>query len=189
MSAISQKLEHSVTRSAIVIVIILLVISAPRLPAPIQEIPDTPTPTPTPQSQTSPLPSTTPERADPARFAGTWAGRIKIAKAGDFDITLVVNPEATSLLQKSTRLGEQVHQNTHPTTVSGRTLSWLGGQTNNIAWTLTPNPDGQTALATTKMATGVENTAIFQRAPSLAKPGPAPMRKYPGAKAKRNPGN
>ena len=189
MSAISQKLEHSVTRSAIVIVIILLVISAPRLPAPIQEIPDTPTPTPTPQSQTSPLPSTTPERADPARFAGTWAGRIKIAKAGDFDITLVVNPEATSLLQKSTRLGEQVHQNTHPTTLSGRTLSWRGGQSENVAWTLTPNPDGQTALATTKMATGVENTAIFQRAPSLAKPGPAPMRKYPGAKAKRNPGN
>ena len=165
----------------------LLLTTAHQLPAPIQEVPETPTPT--PQSQPNPVPSTTPERAEAARFAGTWAGRIKVGKAADLDITLVVNPEATSLLQKSTRLGEQVHQNTHPTTVSGRTLSWLGGQTNNIAWTLTPNPDGQTALATTKWATGVENTAIFQRVQPAPQPGLAPPRKRPGPKAKQNSGN
>src|ERR1700730_2017662 len=187
MSAMSQKLEHSVARSAIVIVIIVLVISAPRLPAPIQEVPETPTPspTPTPQSQPSPFPSNAPERADPARFAGTWTGTIKIGKQGDFDVTLVVDSEATSVTQKTNRSPQRVH----PTTISGRTLLWRGGDLNNVAWTLTPKPNGQAALATTKMATGVENTAIFQRAPSLAKPGPAPMRKYPGAKGKRNSGD
>jgi hypothetical protein len=158
-----------------------------RLPAPIQEVPDTPTPTPAPTSQSQPssLPSDVPGRPDPARFAGTWTGKIKIGKGADVDITLVVNPEANSLTQKSTRLGERVHETSHPTAISGDTLSWQGGQTNNIAWRLTPNPDGQTALATTKGATGVENTAIFQR----VQPASSPARKHPGAKVKQNSGN
>jgi len=97
--------------------------------------------------------------AMPARFAGTWAGTIKIGDQGDFDVTLVVDPEATSLTQQTNRSPQHVH----PTTVSGRTLSWRGGDLNNVTWTLTPEPDGQTALATTRMDSGVENTAVFRR--------------------------
>lgn len=169
----------------------LLVITAHRLPAPIQEIPDTPTPTPTPtaQSQSNALPAMTTERADPAQFAGTWTGKIKIGSAAESDVTLMVNSEATSLTQVLKRLSERVHETTHPTTISGHMLSWRGGQMGNVAWTLTPNPDDRTAVATTKMGAGVENTAILQRVDSSVNPSEPPTRKYPGAKVKRNPGN
>jgi hypothetical protein len=110
---------------------VVLLLTTQPLPAPIQEIPDTPTPTPTPQSQPSPFPSNAPERADPARFAGTWTGTIKIGKQGDFDVTLVVDSEATSVTQKTNRSPQHVH----PTTISGRTLLWRGGDLNNVAWT------------------------------------------------------
>jgi serine/threonine protein kinase len=95
----------------------------------------------------------------PAHFAGAWTGRIKIGNEGDFDVTLAVNSSATSLAQKTDRSAEHVH----PTAVSGNTLSWRGGNLNNVAWTLTPEPDGQTALATARMGTGIENTAVFRR--------------------------
>ena len=167
----------------------LLVITAHRLPAPIQEIPDTPTPTPTPTAQSQPTapPTMTPERVEPAQFAGTWTGKIKIGSGAEVDVTLVVGPKAASLTQVVKRPNERVHETTHPTTVNGHTLSWRG-QMENMAWTLTPNADDQTALATTKGGAGVENTAIFQRADSQANPSPAPSRKYP-AKTKRNSGN
>jgi hypothetical protein len=139
--------------------IALLLVAAHRLPAPIQEAPEAPTPT--PQLRPHPLPSTTPKRADPVRFAGSWTGKMKIGNR-DFDITLVVNPEATSLTQRSKRVGQPAQQHVHPTTASGRTLLWRGGQLDNVAWTLTLNPDGQTASATTKMG-GIENTAVFRK--------------------------
>ena len=136
----------------------LLLISAHRLPAPISEEPQ---PTPARPSRTHPPPSATPKRADPARFAGTWSGKIKIGNA-DFDITLVVNHDATSLTQRSKRVGQAAQQHAHSTTASSDTLSWRGGQLDNVAWRLTPNPDGRTASAVTKTA-GIENTAIFSK--------------------------
>src|SRR5205814_1440937 len=123
-----------------------------RSPAPIQEISETPTPTstptpaptPIPQSQPSPSPNNAPGRADAARFAGTWTGMIKIGNQGDFDVTLVVDSAAASVTQQTNRSPQHVH----PTTISGRTLLWRGGDLNNVEWTLTPKPNGQTALAT-----------------------------------------
>jgi len=97
--------------------------------------------------------------AGPARFAGSWTGTIKIGNEGDYDVTLAVNSEATSLTQQTNRSPQHVH----PTTVSGRTLSWRGGNLNNVAWTLTPETDGQIALATARMDAGVENRAVFRR--------------------------
>ena len=157
------------------LVLAFLLIIAHRLPAPIQEVPESPTPTPTPipQSQPGPLPSNAPGRADPARFAGTWTGRIKIGNQGDFDVTLVVDSEATSLTQQTNRSPQHVH----PTTISGRMLLWRGGDLNNIAWTLTPKSNGQTALATTRIGAGVEKTAVFQRVQPAPNPSPAPARK------------
>jgi serine/threonine protein kinase len=113
------------------------------------------------ESQTRAAPSAQPPPAQATRFAGTWTGRIKIGNQGEFDVTLVVNSEATSLTQTTNRSAHPQH--VHPTTVTGRTLLWRGGNLNDIAWTLTPNADDQTALATTKVG-GVANTAIFRRA-------------------------
>ena len=129
-------------------------------------------PTPAVQVQPSPPPGATQERANPASFAGTWAGRIKIGTGGEVHVTLAVNSDATSLTQNSKRMGEL----THPTTVNGQTLSWRAGKANNVEWTLTPNPDGQTALAGTRMG-GITDTAIFKRVPSAPQPSPAPPSK------------
>jgi hypothetical protein len=175
---------------AIFLIGTFLLISAHRLPAPISEIPESPTPpaapTSTPQPTPPSQPSTTPERADAARFAGTWTGKIKIGNGSESNVTLVVNREATALTQILKGPNERVRQTTHPTTFGGQRLSWRSGQMENVVWTVTPNPDGQTALATTKMgAAGIENTATFQRAPSSAEP----TRKHPGMGAKRDPGN
>jgi hypothetical protein len=140
--------------------IALLLVTAHRLPAPIQEVPEAPTSA--PRLKPHPLPTASPKRANPARFAGSWTGKMKIGNGGDFDITLVVNPEATSLTQRSKRVGQPAQQHVHPTTASGHTLLWRGGQLDNVAWTLTPNPDGQTASAITNTG-GIENTAVFRK--------------------------
>ena len=118
----------------------------------------TPIETLTPPTVAVPAASLREQPTMPAHFAGTWAGTIKIGNQGNFEVTLVVDPEATSLTQQTNRSPQHVH----PTTVSGRRLSWRGGDLNNVAWTLTPEPDGQTALATTRMDAGVENTAVFR---------------------------
>lgn len=152
----------------------LLLVWVQRAPAPIQEVSESSTPTPTPalQVQPNPTPGTTPQGASLTSFAGTWAGRIKIGTGGEVHVTLAVNSDATSLTQNSKRMGEL----THPTTVNGRTLSWLAGKLNNVAWTLTPNPDGQTALAGTKQG-GITSTAIFKRVQSTPQSSPAPPSK------------
>jgi serine/threonine protein kinase len=106
-------------------------------------------------SNAQPLP------AQAARFAGAWAGKMKIGTI-EYDITLRINPEATSLLQESKAAGQPAQHHTHLTTVSENTLLWRGGDFNNVEWTLAPNADNQTALATTKTG-GTVNTAIFRR--------------------------
>ena len=141
------------------IVLLSILMIAHRSPAPIQE--------------TSPL-----SKQEVARFAGTWTGRIKFGvNAGEVEYTLVINPEATSMIQKSLRFGE----NARPTTVNAGTLSWTAGPKTGNAWTLTPNPDGRTALVKVKPASGREGTATFQRIET------SPKRNARGAGAKARP--
>src|SRR5256885_3791910 len=131
---------------------LLLLLSTQRSPAPIQETQETPSP--------NPVPSAAPSKEEAARFAGTWTGKIKFAgNAGEVEYTLIINPEATSMIQKSHRFGEIAR----PTTVDTGTLLWTTGPQNGIKWTLTPNPDRQTALVKVKPITGQEGTATFQR--------------------------
>ena len=144
----------------------LLIFSAHRCPAPIEE--ETPTPSPTSTAMTTPAVSA-PSKQEAARFAGTWTGRIKFAEmANDGEFTLMINPEATSLILKTPRFGESAH----PTTINGGTVWWKAGPRDGNLWTLTPNPGGQTALVKVKPAAGTEGSATFQR----AKPGPMPNR-------------
>jgi hypothetical protein len=81
------------------------------------------------------------------------------------------------MIQKSVRFGEL----THPTTVNGGVLSWIAGPKNGNVWTLTPNPDGQTAVVKVKPVLGGESAATFQRSESPTKPGRA------GARSKSRP--
>jgi hypothetical protein len=89
-----------------------------------------------------------------------WTGKIQFGNAGEVEFTLIVNPEATSLVQKSKIFGEFAHA----TIYSGGILSWTAGAKNDVAWTLTPNPDGKTAVATLKTRNNQPSSATFQRA-------------------------
>jgi len=154
---------------------LFLLLSTQRSPAPIQEETPSPTPSPTPSATAAVTPSGQLSKLEAARFAGTWTGKIKFGGfANEVDYTLVINPEATSLILKSQRLGE----NARPTTVSDGTLSWKAGPKDGNLWTLTPNADGQTALVKVKPSAGAEGTATFQRTEAPAKRG------RPGARPK-----
>src|SRR5438445_13777303 len=81
-----------------------LLITAHRLPAPIQEVPESPTPTPAVATAAQPRKSPPKPKSKPsgaARFAGTWTGRITADTMGDVDVTLVISTEGTSVAQSS----------------------------------------------------------------------------------------
>jgi hypothetical protein len=145
----------------------LLILLAHRCPAPIEE--ESPTPSPASTAITT-LSVSAPSKQETARFAGTWTGRIKFAEmANEGEFTLMINPEATSLILKTPRFGESAH----PTTINGGTVWWKAGPRDGNLWTLTPNPDGQTALVKVKPAVGTEGSATFQRGESSMKRGHA----------------
>jgi hypothetical protein len=151
-----------------VIAFALLVITAHRLPASIQKVPESPTlaPTVAPAAQprkSPPKPKSKPTGA--ARFAGTWIGQISIGKFIDTDVTLVISADGTSVAQRS-RAGAW----TRPLTYDGKRLSWQTGPepTNMVAWTLTLEPDEQSAVVTRRWAgkwrsRGTQSEGIFSR--------------------------
>jgi hypothetical protein len=146
---------------ALPLTVALLLITAPRLPAPIQEVPQSPTPTPAvaPAAQprkSPPKPKSKPSGA--ARFAGTWTGRITIDKFADTDVRLVISTDGRSVAQTS-KAGVW----TRPLTYDGKLLSWQTGPTNAVAWTLALNPNEQSALVT-RIWSGVQTKGIFKRA-------------------------
>ena len=187
--------------SRICLICCLLVATAHRLPAPIVETEENPTPapeqseapkpkekhsqakstTPSNEPSTKPEPRATRTREGPARFAGTWIGRINQGIFGNVEFTLVVNDAANAVRETSNGL-----HFTHPAILNGNTLSWQAGILNEIAWTLTPNSDGRTALATSHSGLGVNGAATFRRvqnAPASTTPKPA---EFPTAKPDPN---
>jgi hypothetical protein len=165
-------------KRALLVLAFLLATTHP-LPAPIQEIPESPTPAPeqsakpTPKRTTKPKAtressesSTTRQTASPPaqlqqhpRFPGTWRGTLPFGLAGDLHLTLVVNTYGTSV----TESGGLVGTVTFKATNDGKTVSWHSGVLKEIAWTLTPNPDGQTALLTAKSLYIGSPSAVFRR--------------------------
>lgn len=154
----------------------VLLTTAHRLPAPIQEVPEGPTPS--PQQSAKPKPkqtikpnvmseslesstkrqtsSPTPTPA-PNAFAGTWVGTIKRGIFGNVDQTFVVNSAGSAVVDKS-RLGSFNWQ----ATCDGKKMTWRGAAMNasSYRWTLTPNADGKTAVVT-ENGPGVASSAVF----------------------------
>jgi TonB family protein len=172
--------------SCCIAVLTILLITTPQLPAPIVETPEQPTPASESEQPAKPKkkrskpkafeaegatkvesrPIATPASTlqGPARFAGTWSGKISQGVLGHPPTTLTVDPAATSV-----ELGRNLGGGTRPVTLSGNTISWHSGMVGEIAWTLTPNGDGQTAQVTMKGLL-VNDTATFRRgsAPAAA---------------------
>jgi hypothetical protein len=129
-----------------------ILLIAQRSPAPISEetpVPKTEQPAkPKPKRKTTSESSETKTRAPAAmatpiqnKFDGTWMGTLNnLPFAGNVDFTLLVSGSGTAVIEKSVNYG------THPFQVNcdGSTMRWETG----ASWTLTPNPDGQTALIT-----------------------------------------
>ena len=186
--------------------IAVLLITIHRLPAPVSEIPETPTPMPAPTQSANrqlhpgerwrspepkitarpqPSPKPTPTQTvqhGPGHFVGIWTGKLKFGIEGQVQFMLTVNPDATSLEQKSKAFGEH----TYTTSYTAQTLSWTAGSKNEIAWTLTPSRDGQTA-SVTRSGPETNSVAIFHRvqpnpSPPWAK---SPPKQHPGTKLKR----
>jgi outer membrane biosynthesis protein TonB len=145
----------------------LLLITAHRLPAPIQDVPENATPAPTvapaPEPRKS-LPKPKSKTTGAARFAGTWTGTITIDQFPNTDVTFIINAEGTSVNQSS-RAGIW----TRPLTYDGKLLSWQTGPTNKVGWTLKLNSDEQSALVT-RIWSGIQTRGIFKRVRSTDAP-------------------
>jgi hypothetical protein len=163
----------------LLLVVVALLITAHQLPAPIVEPEEKPTPAPEQSKAPKPKHSIKPEAAfedqpsakiekraqptprpaiqGPARFAGTWTGKINQGVLGHVKTSLTIDTNATSI-QLSRNLGGS----SKPLTVSGNTASWKSGAMGEIAWTLTPNSDGQTAQVTMK-GLMLTDSATFRR--------------------------
>jgi len=137
----------------------LLLITAQRLLAPIQEVPESPTPVPEQSAKPKPkrtikpkvtsersesstkrqTPSPLQSKATPQRnlFDGTWTGFLN-----DDHRTLFINSAGTVVTEKSVKWGTA----TWPATCDG--VSMRCNTAGGCSWTLTPNPDGKTAPAT-----------------------------------------
>ncbi len=139
-----------------------------RLPAPIIEEQQKPTPAPeqseapkpktkhstkarisdiesSAKSETRPAATPKPALEGPARFAGTWSGKVKQGVLGHIPSSVTVDPTATSV-----ELSHNLGGTKRPLTIDGNTISWKTGVVGEVRWTLTPNSDGQTAEVTMK---------------------------------------
>jgi hypothetical protein len=144
---------------------VIFLLATHRLPAPIQEVPESPTPAPVSETTTMPIAkpkvrktkaktseaesaekeqSSTKVASTPvpahqglARFAGTWKGKINQGLLGHSPTTVRVDPAATSV-----ELSRNLGGGTRPGTSTGNTISWHSGVVGEIVWTLTPNSDG-----------------------------------------------
>jgi hypothetical protein len=152
----------------------LLLITAHRLPAPIQEVQETPTAT----VAATPTPMAALTATGAARYAGTWTGKINMEKLGDVDVTLIINGAGTTA-----EVVSRVGAGRHGLRSDGKKVWWQSGAKNKIDWTLTLNPDGQTAAAT-RTFDRVTTSATFQRVSAATAPNTTPghaakRRKHP----------
>ena len=148
----------------ILVTVVSILLWVDRLPAPIVEV-EKPTPTaeqseapkrkrskrstttgqPSAQTETRTQATPAPAVEGPARFAGTWNGRVNQGLLGHVPTTVTVDPTAT-LVELNRNLGG----GTRPATINENTISWHSGVMGEVTWTLTPNSDGQTAQVTMK---------------------------------------
>jgi len=156
----------------------LLLMTAHRLPAPIQEIPESPTPAPeqSAKPKPKPLPKSKPKseasesvtnpvrqrpRSKQSRFAGVWIGTISVGILGTTEETLTINSTGTVVNEKN-GFGTA----THRATCDGTTVRFQAGSLGEIAFTFTPNADGQTAVASAN-SIFISNPAVtFRRTPN-----------------------
>jgi len=161
---------------ALFLVVALFLITAQRLPAPIQEVPESPTPAPqqsaTPKSkrviESKTTRATTPSRAvstpTPAlskKFAGTWSGIMPEVPWGNVPTELIVNQNETTMEWRETGKpkGPVAKATLNGDTISARFPAGL----TTAVWYISPRSDGATANVRLTAFMN-DQTAVFQRA-------------------------
>lgn len=159
---------------ALFLIAALLLITAHRLPAPIQEVPESPTPTPEQSAKPKPKRATRPkatqtERSSVAKptpsptpskkFAGKWVGTMPEVPWGNVPTELIVDPTETTIEWQESG----THKGSAKTQLSGNTLSariTIGFTT--AVWFISPHGDGVTAdIRMTAFMN--DDHAVFQR--------------------------
>jgi hypothetical protein len=168
-------------RRSITFGLIILLLGARQMPAPIQEIPESPTPVPaftnTPKPKKSPAkpkptplpnePGKTPNRSpsvQPSRFAGKWVGTMPEVPWGNVATELIVDPSESTMEWQESGRGK------------GRSVAKLNADTLQASfqvgvtatWSLTPQPDGATARVRLQAFMN-DQTAIFHRTVASSK--------------------
>ena len=164
-------------RRSLLVAAVTIFLSVDRLPAPIVEE-EKPTPAPiaeqseAPKRKHSPRSTSSAEESSaeaanktkpapasqgPARFAGSWTGKISQGLLGHVPTSVTVNANATSV-----ELNHNLGGGTRPVTINGNIISWKSGVAGEITWTLTPSSDGQTAQVTMKGLL-LNDTTTFRR--------------------------
>jgi hypothetical protein len=139
--------------------LVILLISAHRLPAPISEVPESPTPSLEQSAEPKTKRTTKRQTANRNSFAGTWAGTISQGIWGNVDYSFTINAAGTAVVEKS-RLGTA----TQRATWNGKAATWRSGVfLKEIAWTLTPNPDRKTALVVCSSPFYGTPSAVFRK--------------------------
>src|SRR3954468_23613780 len=134
----------------ITVLVIACFVFAHRLPAPIQETDASPTPARKVKQKSDNVKKTEPKPPTPtpkskAPLAGTWAGVVHTFPAGDQSATFVISPDETTFTvmwfgKTGTVATERVGTSTLKATFPQRS------QPQSQVWTVTPQPDGMTAL-------------------------------------------
>jgi hypothetical protein len=167
---------------AALLTVALFLIAAHRLPAPIQELPESPTPTAepsvkpkvkaskgetTPSQETrtpsraaraTPSPKPTVAQSKGARFAGTWVGTMPEVPWGNVATELIVDETGTTMQWQES--GKQ--KGTEKARLSGDTLQATFQVGVAAIWSLTPQPDGATARVRLQAFMN-DQTAVFHR--------------------------
>jgi hypothetical protein len=78
-----------------------------------------------------------------SRCAGVWTGLLSFGILGNAEETLTIDSTGTVVVETN-----QFGSATHPATWDGATVRFQSGALNEIAFTLAPNADGQTAVVT-----------------------------------------
>jgi hypothetical protein len=130
--------------------VVVFFASTHRLPAPIQEITETPTPARKLKQRSDDVKKSETKRSTPvpksrAPLAGTWVGTVHTFPTGDQTATLVINPTETAFTvywygKTATVATQRVGTSTLTATFSQTS------QPQAQVWTITPQPDGTTAL-------------------------------------------
>ena len=186
-SAALQARSGSTLRQKFCLLIAALLITAHRLPAPIVEQTESPTPAPAEQESAKSKPKRTksktasessdntekpsthtsePSAKSPAgvtqsRFAGIWKGTISVGILGTTEETLTINSAGTAVNEKN-RFGTA----NHPATCDGTTVKFSAGALGEIAFAVTPNSDGKTAIVSAN-SVFISNPAVtFRKEPN-----------------------